>query len=945
MDFYNIATVETKKGHGNTIYPDLIYGPSSDLMIRGRDFYAIWDEANNRWSQHGNDMFNLIDADLRRHAQEIENETGERVRIQLASKFNSQVWHNIKKYFSNSFDSFHQLDEDLTFANTETTKIDYRSKRLPYALLPGDYSGYDELMNTLYDPDERDKLEWAIGAVVAGRAKYIQKFIVLYGEAGTGKSTVLDIIQQLFVGYYTTFDAKALGTANQQFATEAFRSDPLVAIQHDGDLSRIESNERLNSIVSHELMTMHVKYKSDYTARVNAFLFMGTNKPVKITDAKSGIIRRLIDVTPSGRKLPVRKYNEIMKRKIPFELGAIAWHCKEVFEELGENYYDKYKPLNMMFETDFFYNFVESNYFDFERDDYVTLNRAWSLYKEYCEDSGLQYKLPRHAFRSELRNYFHDFKETWRTPEGQQLRSVFFGFIKEKFESKRENTTKKRERRKKDGLVGTASDIGDSGPDRDSELEEMLDSSIFERLVLECETGELDLELAECPAQYANDKETPSVKWDKCKTKLKDLDPSKIHYVRPPENHIVIDFDLKGENGEKSKELNLEEASKWPATYAEFSKGGSGIHLHYIYDGDVNQLSALYAPGIEIKVFTGKSSLRRKLTYCNALPIAHMNSGLPMKEMKKVVNFSRISSEKSLRELIIRNLRKEIHPNTKPSVQFIYQILEDAYANNSFAYNVEDMRGDITTFSARSTNQSEYCLRLVSKMKFKSAEKQTQLDDGNKETPKVVFDVEVFPNVFIVCWKKLNEGDEVVGWINPTPAQMEQLMSFRLIGHNIRKYDVHLVLACYHGETPYQLYLRSQKLINSKGSRDNGYIMDAFSIGYADTYDFAAAHNKKKLKRWELELDIHHLENSYPWDQPLPEDKWEEVMNYCKNDVLASEALFNHLEGDFIAREILAEIAGMSVFTPTNTLTTKIIFGNNKHPQTVYTDLKTGEQY
>ena len=44
---------------------------------------------------------------------------------------------------------------------------------------------------------------------------------------------------------------------------------------------------------------------------------------------------------------------------------------------------------------------------------------------------------------------------------------------------------------------------------------------------------------------------------------------------------------------------NLMEASKWPATYAEFSKGG-GVHLHYIYDGDVLNLSKIYEENIEV---------------------------------------------------------------------------------------------------------------------------------------------------------------------------------------------------------------------------------------------------------------------------------------------------------------------------------------------------------
>ena len=105
-------------------------------------------------------------------------------------------------------------------------------------------------------------------------------------------------------------------------------------------------------------MTVNEKFKSSYAARFNTFLFMGTNKPVKITDAKSGIIRRLIDVKPSGRKLPSKQYQALMNQ-IDFELGGIACHCLGVFQEMGKNYYSTYRPLEMIFQTDvFFYGMV-----------------------------------------------------------------------------------------------------------------------------------------------------------------------------------------------------------------------------------------------------------------------------------------------------------------------------------------------------------------------------------------------------------------------------------------------------------------------------------------------------------------------------------------------------------------------------------------------------------
>ena len=69
------------------------------------------------------------------------------------------------------------------------------------------------------------------------------------------------------------------------------------------------------------------------------------------------------------------------------------------------------------------------------------------------------------------------------------------------------------------------------------------------------------------------------------------------------------------------------------------------------------------------------------------------------------------------------------------------------------------------------------------------------------------------------------------------------------------------------------------------------------------------------------------------------------VAEYCDCDVTATEALFNHLKGDFTARQILADLAGGTVNDTTNSLTTKIVFGKERHPKLIYTDLATGKQY
>ena len=897
MDFYQIKERSTKNGVIE-IYPDFKVGRSKDLMVRGRSFYAIWDDDRNIWSTDEYDVQRLVDADLMKHKEKTTVKTDGNVVVKLMSDFSSKSWVEFRNYMSHVSDSSHQLDEKLTFANTEVKKNDYVSKRLLYPLEKGLCNSYDEIIGTLYDPDERAKLEWAIGAVVSGDAKSIQKFIVLYGEAGAGKSTILNIIQKLFQGYYTAFEAKALTSSSNAFSTEVFKSNPLVAIQHDGDLSKIEDNTKLNSIISHEEMTMNEKYKPSYMSKVNCFLFMATNRPVKITDGKSGIIRRLIDVKPSGRKIPSRRYQALMAQ-IDFELGAIASHCLEVYREMGKNYYSNYRPLEMMLQTDVFFNFVEANYYTFKEQNCASLTQAYEMYKSYCEEALVDFKLPRHKFREELKNYFKIFLDMTRV-NGKQVRSYYQDFITNKFINIQETK------------------------------EEHQNS-----LVLDCKTSIFDDICADCLAQYANIDEAPIQKWDNVETRLGNMNTKKLHYVLLSTDHIVIDFDLKDEKGNKSLERNLDAASKWPATYAEYSKSGNGVHLHYIYDGDVTKLSRIYEEGIEIKVFSGKSSLRRKLTKCNNIPIMTINSGLPLKG-EKMINFEVTINEKAIRKTISKNLQKEYHPGTKPSIDFIFKILDDAY-KAGIKYDVTDMRPKILAFANNSSNQADYCIKRVSQMSFKSDE-PSQSTEIYESEDLVFFDVEVFPNLFVVAYKAKGKHRASVKMINPSAKDIELLLQMKLVGFNCRRYDNHILYAAYIGYSIEQLYQLSQRIIS--GSR-NCFFGEAYNISYTDVYDFASAGNKMSLKKWEIKLGIHHQELGLPWDQPVPKEKWPLVAEYCGNDVDATEATFDHLAGDWAARQILAELSGLSVNDTTNQHSIRIVFGDNKKPQSqlIYTDL------
>ena len=200
MDFVHILEKEAAgKKNLIEIYPSFKVLRSKDLMIRGKAFYAIWDEAAGLWSTDEFDVQRLVDEEIRKYEVKTPG-IFEQYRKYLGN-WETNSWMTYRNYVTHLENHYHQLDENITFANTEVKKEDYVTKRLPYSLAHGDISAWDEVVSTLYDEEQRRKIEWAIGAIVTGDSKTIQKALVFYGDPGAGKGTMIGIMQEIFEGY------------------------------------------------------------------------------------------------------------------------------------------------------------------------------------------------------------------------------------------------------------------------------------------------------------------------------------------------------------------------------------------------------------------------------------------------------------------------------------------------------------------------------------------------------------------------------------------------------------------------------------------------------------------------------------------------------------------------------------------------------------------------
>jgi hypothetical protein len=257
LDFVKIRE-KVSKGKTVVFSEFIIRSKYKDLMIKGGNFMAFFDESTGFWCKDMQVLVELIDSMIDEYI--TEHNIADAKPLYLSNYTNSK-WEELRRYFRSQEDYYEHLDRNILFNNSEVTRKSYATFKLPYNMEDADTPAWDELMESLYESEEREKLEWAVGAIIKGDSKKIQKFISIYGEPGTGKGTFLDILTSMFDGYCKTFKSETLGNANASFSLEQLSSNPLIAIDPDGDLSKITLNTRLNTVISHESMVVNEKFK------------------------------------------------------------------------------------------------------------------------------------------------------------------------------------------------------------------------------------------------------------------------------------------------------------------------------------------------------------------------------------------------------------------------------------------------------------------------------------------------------------------------------------------------------------------------------------------------------------------------------------------------------------------------------------------------------------
>ena len=136
MDFI-VPRQRASKNGVVEIYPDFRVARSTDILVQGGSFVAVWDEDHGLWNTDEFRVVELIDRELRDFAKALEGSYQGGTRFQFLGDYASKSWTAYRNWISSMPDTVRPLDRKLTFANTEVRKESYATRRLPYALAEG----------------------------------------------------------------------------------------------------------------------------------------------------------------------------------------------------------------------------------------------------------------------------------------------------------------------------------------------------------------------------------------------------------------------------------------------------------------------------------------------------------------------------------------------------------------------------------------------------------------------------------------------------------------------------------------------------------------------------------------------------------------------------------------------------------------------------------------
>lgn len=195
----------------------------------------------------------------------------------------------------------------------------------------------------------------------------IEKFFIVTGIGGSGKSTFINLIRQLFNNDYTALTLsdlgsdfkKALGVSHRLICSDEINSDEL-------------NNADLKVITSGQPLMINPKFEKPYQARFQSAFIFNCNIPPRLDISDSGLMRRIIFYS----------MNEKIKNPDPSKNKEIFTH-EDLLNVAIAALQEDVEGWEKVFEKDTRENLVRYNSVYLLRD-----KGSYKAYREGCLDKG-----------------------------------------------------------------------------------------------------------------------------------------------------------------------------------------------------------------------------------------------------------------------------------------------------------------------------------------------------------------------------------------------------------------------------------------------------------------------------------------------------------------------------------------------------------------------------
>lgn len=314
-----------------------------------------------------------------------------------------------------SFDGFNQYPSHwICFKNgmydTKTKELlphkpQYLAiNQVPHSFIPNakhEGNKIENFLDFICNQEEREMLLQFMGYSLTKDVGQ-QKFLVLNGEGGSGKSTVIRLIESL-VGSNNVSNI-ALSDLQQRFASFGLMGKLLNSCA-DLEVTALEDTSVLKKVLGEDTLRAEQKGKDAVSFKSYAKLIFSTNElPLVRAEKTNGFYRRLL-------VLPMNKVPEHKNPNLFQELNAeIDYLLHLVVEAVGRMYSNETimisessekAVLQLRCDSDTTEAFIQESC---ERDDQGKIERAelYSKYEQFCKDTDRQ-NLTRNNFYKSLR--------------------------------------------------------------------------------------------------------------------------------------------------------------------------------------------------------------------------------------------------------------------------------------------------------------------------------------------------------------------------------------------------------------------------------------------------------------------------------------------------------------------------------------------------------------